>query len=92
MYTFSKMYHTFVDAIEKYPPNNYVYDRNVGFRYKSGIQENLFATNRWGHIVNVQFPLEYDYKKKPNQYRIGVVGDSFVAGITSQIKWASILM
>ncbi len=71
-----------------------VYDMRTGHRYRPNIalaRSSPFPvswrTNRHGHIS------EQDYSKipGPNEFRIGLVGDSFTANVTNTVRWGDVL-
>jgi len=64
-----------------------VFDQYTGYRYQSnGVFPN-FRTNSHGLIAREDFPVE----KPADEYRIGVIGDSFTANVTSTIRWTDVV-
>jgi hypothetical protein len=70
-------------------------DPHVGYRYRANIEVGPAArpfpvhyrTNSHGLIAREDFPLA----KPAGEYRIGVVGDSFTANVTSTLRWTDVL-
>jgi len=72
-----------------------VHDPFTGYRYRPNIEVGPatapfpvhYRTNRHGLIAREDFPLA----KSAGEYRIGVVGDSFTANVTSTQRWTDVL-
>jgi hypothetical protein len=72
-----------------------VYDALIGYRYRPNIEVGPAAvpfpvhyrTNRHGLIAREDFPTE----KPADEFRIGVIGDSFTANVTSTLRWTDVL-
>lgn len=72
-----------------------VYDPFTGYRYRPGIEVGPatapfpvhYRTNSHGLIAREDFPVA----KPAGEYRIGVVGDSFTANVTSTQRWTDVL-
>jgi hypothetical protein len=70
-------------------------DPRVGYRYRADIEVGPatrpfpvhYRTNSHGLIAREDFPLV----KPADEYRIGVVGDSFTANVTSTLRWTDVL-
>jgi hypothetical protein len=74
--------------------DQYVFDGKVGFRYTPNfIGErgspwfSRWRTNRWGHVSRS----DYAQHKPMDEFRIAIVGDSFTAGITNNVRWTDLL-
>jgi hypothetical protein len=74
--------------------SGYVFDAFTGYRYppnqdvRSGAPYNShWSTNRYGHVSTKDYPRE----KPDGEYRIAVIGDSFTANITNNIRWTELL-
>jgi hypothetical protein len=72
-----------------------VYDPLTGYRYRPHIEVGPAArpfpvhyrTNNHGLIAREDFPLA----KPAGEFRIGVIGDSFTANVTSTLRWTDIV-
>jgi hypothetical protein len=64
-----------------------VFDQHTGYRYEANLVLPNFRTNSHGLIAREEFPVE----KPADEYRIGVIGDSFTANITSTIRWTDVV-
>ncbi|HLN11343.1 MAG TPA: hypothetical protein VK281_20635 [Xanthobacteraceae bacterium] len=72
-----------------------VYDPFTGYRYRPNIEVGPatapfpvhYRTNSHGLIAREDFPLA----KPAGEYRIGVVGDSFTADVTSTLRWTDVV-
>lgn len=70
--------------------HNYVYDAKTGYRYPARFKADRghpwfshWETNSHGHVARSEYPRE----KPAGEYRIAVVGDSFTANITNNLRW-----
>jgi hypothetical protein len=74
--------------------NLYVFDEYTGYRYAANIEgyrghpwNSKFRTNSHGHVSSHEYP-----KNKPElEFRIAVIGDSFTANITNNVRWTELL-
>ena len=72
-----------------------VYDAFTGYRYRPNIEVGPattpfpvhYRTNSHGLIAREDFPLA----KPAGEYRIGVIGDSFTANVTSTMRWTDVV-
>ncbi len=71
-------------------PNMRVADPHSGYRYGPNQEASIGApwfshwkTNSHGHVSSEEYPVE----KPSDEFRIAVVGDSFTANITSNVRW-----
>ncbi len=72
-----------------------VFDRYTGYRYKPNFTfrpENTrfpidWRTNSHGLIAREDFPVQ----KPSEEFRIGLVGDSFTANVTNTVRWGDVL-
>jgi hypothetical protein len=64
-----------------------VFDQHTGYRYEPNLVLPNFGTNSHGLIAREEFPVE----KPADEYRIGVIGDSFTANLTSTIRWTDVV-
>lgn len=72
-----------------------IMDKDLGYRYKPNIHIKVtdqhfpidYRTNSHGHIALSEYAIE----KPTNEYRIGVVGDSFTANVLNTVRWSDIL-
>jgi hypothetical protein len=72
-----------------------VYDPFTGYRYRPNIEVGPatspfpvhYRTNSHGLIARKDFPIA----KPAGEYRIGVIGDSFTANVTSTLRWTDVL-
>jgi hypothetical protein len=72
-----------------------IYDPLTGYRYRPNIEVGPatvpfpvhYKTNSHGLIAREDFPRE----KPAGEFRIGVVGDSFTANVTSTLRWTDIV-
>jgi hypothetical protein len=69
-------------------------DLDTGFRYRPNITVRTdgafpiaWQTNSHGHIARGEYPVA----KPPDEFRIGLVGDSFTANVTNTIRWGDVL-
>jgi len=74
--------------------NTYVFDQYTGYRYvanKEGQRgppwNSRWRTNSYGHVSSVEYPQQ----KPAGEFRIAVVGDSFTANITNNVRWTELL-
>ena len=64
-----------------------VFDQYTGYRYQpNGVFPN-FRTNSHGLIAREDFPVG----KPADEYRIGVIGNSYTANVTSSIRWTDVV-
>ncbi len=74
--------------------NSYVYDHHVGYRYPPNFEgsrgapwHSRWRTNSHGHVAAFEYP-----RAKPDgEYRIAVIGDSFTANVTNNVRWTEVL-
>ena len=71
-----------------------VFDARTGHRYLPNISVEhsdpfpvSWRTNRHGHVADS----EYDLSPARDEFRIGLVGDSFTANVTNSIRWGDVL-
>jgi hypothetical protein len=72
-----------------------IYDPITGYRYRPDIEVGPattpfpvhYRTNSHGLIAREDFPIQ----KPAGEFRIGVVGDSFTANVTSTLRWTDIV-
>ena len=71
-----------------------IFDIHTGFRYRPRMRVQSdapfrisWATNSHGHIARAEYPVA----KPSNEFRIGLVGDSFTANINNTIQWGDVL-
>jgi hypothetical protein len=74
--------------------DQYIFDANVGFRYAPNFTGERgspwfshWRTNQWGHVSRSDYPQH----KPVGEFRIGIVGDSFTAAITNNVRWSDLL-
>jgi hypothetical protein len=71
-----------------------VYDPLTGYRYRPNIEVGPatrpfpvhYRTNNHGLVARDDFPLA----KPAGEFRIGVIGDSFTANVTSTLRWTDV--
>jgi hypothetical protein len=70
--------------------DQYIFDANVGFRYAPNFTGERgspwfshWRTNQWGHVSRSDYPQH----KPVGEFRIAILGDSFTAGITNNVRW-----
>ena len=67
------------------------FDAATGYRYRPNLTIEkrdapfpvAWTTNSHGHIARGEYPVE----KPPDEFRIGLVGDSMTANVTNSIRW-----
>ena len=64
-----------------------IFDEYTGYRYQPNVVYPNFRTNSHGLIAREEFPVE----KPADEYRIGVIGDSFTANVASTIRWTDVV-
>lgn len=79
-------------AVNASGPRGRVFDEALGFRYVPNFSYkdaswNSWKTNSLGHVSNEEYPRQ----KPSSEYRIVVIGDSFAAGIMSNVRWTDVL-
>jgi hypothetical protein len=97
-YRYRAMLHDIVAAATVQIPTDgrpsSVYDPFTGYRYRPNIEVGPatspfpvhYRTNSHGLIAREDFPPA----KPAGEYRIGVVGDSFTANVTSTLRWTDV--
>jgi hypothetical protein len=73
---------------------SYLFDAYTGYRYVPSVEGRRGApwfshwrTNSHGHVSQFEYP----QRKPAGEYRIAVVGDSFTANITNNVRWTELL-
>src|SRR6266545_1678456 len=73
---------------------SFVADAHTGYRYRPNMEVGPattpfpvhYRTNEHGLIARENFPLA----KPASEFRIGVIGDSFTANVTSTLRWTDV--
>ncbi|MGE3622252.1 MAG: hypothetical protein AB7H77_00045 [Bdellovibrionales bacterium] len=80
---------------DKSDQNNSVFDVHTGYKYRANMEIGPktdpfplhYRTNNHGLIARAEFPLQ----KPDDEFRIGFVGDSALAGVMTTIRWPDIV-
>jgi hypothetical protein len=74
--------------------DQFMYDAHTGYRYTSNFEgsrgppwNSRWRTNSHGHVSRFEYPRQ----KPPGEYRIAVIGDSFTANITNNVRWTEVV-
>ena len=75
--------------------SNAIFDQYTGYKYKPNLEVGPisepfpihYKTNSHGLIARNEIPID----KPVGNFRIGVVGDSFTAGVMSTVRWSDVL-
>ncbi len=72
----------------------FAFDHYVGYiprpnyeRHRGPPFNNTSRTNSHGHVSNHEYPRE----KPPGEYRVALIGDSFVASTLTNVRWPDLL-
>ncbi len=73
-----------------------IFDAYTGYRYRPNMEVGPiedsefpihFKTNSHGHIAREDYPVQ----RPEEEFRIGIVGDSFTANVTNSLRWGDVL-
>jgi GDSL-like lipase/acylhydrolase family protein len=74
--------------------DQFMFDAHTGYLYTPNFEgrrgppwNSHWRTNRHGHVAQSDYPR----RKPPGEYRIAVVGDSFTANITNNVRWTELV-
>jgi hypothetical protein len=74
--------------------DQYMYDAHAGYRYMPNFEGrrgppwySQWRTNNHGHVSRFDYPQH----KPADEYRIAVIGDSFTANITNNVRWTELV-
>jgi len=74
--------------------DQFLYDAHTGYRYTPNFAgrrghpwNSHWRTNSHGHVSQFEYP----QRKPSGEYRIAVIGDSFTANITNNVRWTELV-